>query len=670
MYRRKIFSTIVSAGLLLIPSVYGQFPGKNTNGEGSGTGINLEEATETRESSPAQTTIATSTSDNCNRPVQLIGLSNDGPYIPVMIDGTGPYNLAVSFEEEGTYIFSQKFCREALKINGEPCFYTASPSELGTDDEEHTVNTGEGGFEFEYITQPTEAKIGQENNSVVFERYPIRVVDDVDSRSLRRLRARFRSRGVYGIIGLKNNGDFIRRLSSACGQSGWGIHLQPGSFFSFGGIDSQASAIGTNNTDVVVDLVGRYVGEIQPVTTGFSSSPNSGFTRDIRIDPMAPYNVVPSDISDAVEGGFAAGSSADITIAGVTFNIPWTGLVYAGAIITSPEATMILGAPFLQYIYAATLPGGRQNVVFARDSGASTAEFKPFSEILTTLPTKTQPGNSQSSSSNSPDRKVENSGDDDVNEPMASNPMMVKSSNNIGAIVGGVVGGVVGLLIILVAACCFYRRRKLMKGNSPRGVEKEYEADFDAEIGHHDGFLPQFKESGYATLPTPPPPPGQEARPQIPSLILGSPINVQYDSQTEYTPTLHPYHDESPSRSLNVTPLPPPSQTPILTIPPVPERRLSITPSLSIEPPSPLSRNVSAASRQNFPSISQLQRNRSNVRAVPEEDDYDVVSMASGPIYNPILASQEASSSAPRLPFTHRPESGGAMGMTDRGAGL
>ncbi|KAF3232388.1 hypothetical protein TWF191_000160 [Orbilia oligospora] len=582
MYRRKIFSTIVSVGLLLIPSVYGQFPGKNTNGEGSGTGINLEEATETQESSPAQTTIATSTSDNCNRPVQLIGLSNDGPYIPVLIDGTGPYNLAVSFEEEGTYIFSQKFCREALKIDGEPCFYTASPSELGIDDEEHTVNTGEGGLEFEYITQPTEAKIGQEGNSVVFE---------------------------------------------------------------------------------------RYIGEIQPVTNGFSSSPNSGFTRDIRIDPMAPYNIVPRDISDAVEGGFAAGSSADITIAGVTFNIPWTGLVYAGAVITESGATMILGAPFLQYIYAATLPGGRQNVVFARDSGASTAEFKPFSEILTTLPTKTQPGNSQSSSSNSPDRKVENSGDE--NEPIASDPMMVKSSgNNIGAIVGGVVGGVVGLLIILVAACCFYRRRKLMKGNSPRSVEKEYEADFDAEIGHHDGFLPQFKESGYATLPTPPPPPGQETRPQIPSLILGSPINAQYDSQTEYTPTLHPYHDESPSRSLNVTPLPPPSQTPILTIPPVPERRLSITPSLSIEPPSPLSRNVSAASRQNFPSISQLQRNRSNVRAVPEEDDYDVVSMASGPIYNPILASQEASSSAPRLPFTHRPESGGAMGMTDRGAGL
>ncbi|KAK6514933.1 hypothetical protein TWF506_007291 [Arthrobotrys conoides] len=666
MYRRKIFSTIVSAGLLLIPSVYGQFPGKNINGEGSGTGMNSEVATGTQLSPAAQTTVAISTSDTCNRPVQLIKLSSDGPYIPILIDGTGPYNFAVSFEEEGTYVFSTKFCRDVLQIDEEPCFYTGFSTGIGTDDEEHTVNTGEGGFKFEYTTLPAEAKIGQGDNSVVFQKYPIRVVEDAEPEGI--LRSRFGAGGVYGIIGLKNSGDFIQRLSSACGQSGWGIHLQPESFFSFGGIDSQASAIGTNNTDNVVDLAGSYVGEIQPITTGFSSSSRNTFTKNIRLDPMAPYNVVPRDIVGAVGDGFAVGSSVDIKIAGVTFNVPWTALVYAGSIPVRSSDTMILGTPFLQYIYAATLPGGRQNVVFAKDSGAGTAEFKPFSEILTTLPTKTQPGGSQPSSSSNSDKKVENSNDDD--EPTAPGPIMVKSSNNIGAIVGGVVGGVVGLLIIFVAACCFYRRRKLMKGSNPRGIEKEYEADFDAEIGHHDGFLPQFKESGYATLPTPPPPPGQESRSQIPSLILGSPINLQYDSQTEYTPSLHPYHDESPSRSLNVTPLPPPSQTPILTIPPVPERRLSITPSLSIEPPSPLSRNVSAASRQNFPSISQLQRNRSNVRAVPEEDDYDVVSMASGPTYNPILASQEASSSAPRLPFTHRPESGGAMGMTDRGAGL
>lgn len=655
----------MSTGLLLIPSVYGQFPGKNTNGEGSGTGMNLEEATETREASPAQTSIATSASDTCNSPVQLIGLATEGPYIPVTIDGTA-YNFAVSFEEEGTYIFSTKFCNDVLQVDPESCFYTGSINELGTDDEEHTVNTGEGGFEFEYITLPTEARIGQGDNSIVFKKYPTRVVIGMDSSDIRLPQSRWGGGGVYGIIGLKNNGDFIERLSLACGQSGWGIHLQPGSFFSFGGIDSQASAIGTNDTDSVVDLASSYVGEIRPITNGFTSSAGNIFTKNIRLDPLAPYNVVPEDISAAVKSGFEAGSSVDIKIAGVTFNISWNNLVHAGSKTPRRDDTLILGTPFLQFVYAAALPT-IQNIVFAQDTGSGPARFKPFSEIITNPPTETQPGDPQASSIDNPDKKADSSNED---EPKTSDPMLVKSSgNNIGAIVGGVVGGVVGLLIIIVAACCFYRRRKLLKG-SPRGIEKEYEADFDAEIGHHDGFLPQFKESGYATLPTPPPPPGQQARPQIPSLILGSPINLQYDSQTESTPSLHPYHDESPSRSLNVTPHPPPSQTPILTIPPVPERRLSITPSLSIEPPSPLSRNVSAASRQNFPSITQLQRNRSNVRAVPEEDDYDVVSMVSGPIYNPILASQEAASSAPRLPFTHRPESDGVVGMTVRGAGL
>ncbi|KAK6500328.1 hypothetical protein TWF481_010673 [Arthrobotrys musiformis] len=678
MHRRKIFSTILSAGLLLIPSVCGQFPGKNTNGEGSGVEL---EATGTRESTPTQTSIpvAASISGSCNSPVQLIGLANSGAYIPITIEGL-TYNFAISFEEEGTYVFSTKFCKNVLRLSGDDlqgCFYAGTATELGTDDEENTVNSSEGGFELEYVTLPSTASIGEGSNNVVFDNYPIRVVTDVDSDdkfTYQLLRSRFGpddKGGIFGIIGLKSSGDFIKSLSSACGQSGWGIHLQPGSFFSFGGIDTRASAIGTNDTDSVVDFASSYVAEVQPMTTGFTSTPGTGFTKDVRLDPMAPYNIIPEDIRVAVEGEFTGGSSVDIKIAGVTFNVPWTSLVHSDSGTTSKDGTMILGTPFLQHIYAAVLPGGRQNVVFARDKGVGIAEFEPFSDIITNLPTQTQSTNIQAtstaSSTNVPDKKVDSSTED---KPKASDIMAAKSSsNNIGAIVGGVVGGVVGLLIIFLAVCCFYRRRKLMRGNN-RGVEKEYEAEFDAEIGHHDGFLPQFKESGYATLPTPPPPPGQQSRPQIPSLILGSPINLQYDSQTEYTPSLHPYHDESPSRSLSVTPLPPPSQTPILTIPPVPERRLSITPSLSIEPPSPLSRNVSAASRQNFPSITQLQRNRSNVRAVPEEDDYDVVSMASGPTYNPIMASQEASSSAPRLPFTHRPESDGAMRMTDRGAGL
>ncbi|KAK6355804.1 hypothetical protein TWF718_000184 [Orbilia javanica] len=664
MYRRKIFSTILSTGLLLIPSVCGQFPGKNTNGEGTGAAEDLGGPTVTREAAPAQSTMPSSKSGTCNRPVQLIGLSSDGPYIPVSIDGTS-YNFAVSFEEEGTYVFSTTFC-DSLRIDSTPCYYKGSANEIGIDDEEHTLNTGEGELEFDYVTIPTQAKIGQGDHSITFEKYPTRVVTGSEPKYSPLLHARFGGGKVYGVIGLKNSGDFIQRLSSACGQSGWGIHLEPGSFFSYGGIDSQASAIGTNDTAGVVAFKNNYAGEIRPIVADPTSFPASSFTRNIRLDPMALYNAIPEDIV-FFGAGLPTDSTVDVEIDGVTFNVPWTSLVHAGFKSTKVDRTLILGTPFLQYVYAAVLPTGQKNIVFARSSGSDTADFKPFSEILPDLPTKTQPGGPQASTTASTDEKS-NSSDQEVQETPAAQAMK-SSGNNIGAIVGGVVGGIVGLLIILVAACCFYRRRKLMKG-SPRGIEKEYEAEFDAEIGHHDGFLPQFKESGYATLPTPPPPPGQEPRPQIPSLILGSPINLQYDSQTEYTPSLHAYHDESPSRSLNVTPLPPPSQTPILTIPPVPERRLSITPSLSIEPPSPLSRNVSAASRQNFPSITQLQRNRSNVRAVPEEDDYDVVSMASGPIYNPILASQEAASSAPRLPFTHRPESGGAMGMTDRGAGL
>ncbi|KAK6337500.1 hypothetical protein TWF730_002899 [Orbilia blumenaviensis] len=678
MHRRKFFSTIVSSGLLLIPFARGQFPGKNTVDGGEGSGFDLATAVQDF-SSPTETTPASGT---CNSPVQLVGLSSDGPYIPINIDGEGPYNLAISYEEEETYIFSTKFCREVFQAaDPERCFAIGSSGGIVSDidGDKNIINPGEGEGEIKvkYATLFREVRIGAESENVVFQNYPTRVIESFEAEGSGQeyLESIFGSGEIHGIIGLKNSGDFIRTLSSTCKGSGWGINMRPGSFFSFGGIDVQASSIGTNDTSNVVKLTSIYTGEIRPITTNLPSSPNNTFKKHVKLDSMAPFNVVPSDIRGAVLGGLAASSSVDIEIAGVTFNIPWASLVNLKTKTPFRDDTLVLGAPFFEHIYAAVLPSQRQNIFFAMDTGPGTKNFKPFSEITNLDSTKTQPESSPSGSSTSqpsgptsPNSRVDSSND---NEPNGSPAMVKSNSNNIGAIVGGVVGGVAVLILIIVGACCFYRRRKLMKG-SPRGVEKEYEADFDAEIGHHDGFFPQFKESGYATLPTPPPPPGQ-TRPQIPSLMLESPTNLQYDSQTEYTPSLHPYHDDSPSRSLNVTPLPPPAQTPILTIPSAPERRLSITPSLSIEPSSPLSRNVSAASRQNFPSITQLQRNRSNVRAVPEEeDDYDVVSMVSGPTYhNPILASQEAASSAPRLPFMHRSsENDRGMGMTDRGAGL
>ncbi|KAK6530781.1 hypothetical protein TWF281_007617 [Arthrobotrys megalospora] len=677
MYGRRLLTTIASAGLLLVPFASGQFPGKNTvdSGEGGGAGDNFEvAATGTREAPPSQTTLAIPISGTCNSPYQLLGLSNAYPYMPVVIDGI-TYNFAISFEEEKTYIFSFKFCQNFLTTDPNGCLFTGDAKGEGTDDGKDTINTGQDGFEFEYFESLIEARIGTDENNIVLKNYPIRVVKDLESNNGDLLRSRFRDGQVHGILGLKNTGNFIEGLSLVCKKpAGWGIHLQPGSFFSFGGIDSMASSIGTNDTSGVLSFSNKYnTAEIRPIIPGFNSARDDKYTTPVILDTTVSYNTVPIDISSAVEGGFVSGASAEITIAGVTFTIPWTSLAHAGSEVKNEGSTLILGTPFFQHIYAAMFPEGseRQGIVIAQDKGLEQAEFKPFPRVEKGLPTKTQPSNGAggvATSSARPDRKADDANEDEPASEAVS-PAMTKSGNNIGAIVGGVVGGVVGLLIIVVATCCFYRRRKLMK-SSPRGIEKEYEAEFDAEIGHHDGFFPQFKESGYATLPTPPPPPPQ-ARPQIPSLILGSPINLQYDSQTEYTPTLHPYHDESPSRSLNVTPLPPPAQTPILTIPPVPERRLSVTPSLSIEPPSPLSRNVSAASRRDFPNISQLQRSRSNVGAVPEEDDYDVVSMASGPAYrNPILASQEAASSAPRLPFMHRPESDRGMGMIDRSAGL
>ncbi|KAF3932213.1 hypothetical protein ABW20_dc0109983 [Dactylellina cionopaga] len=638
------------------------FPGKNTvdnsGGSGGGAGEGTDVAAVTTEDtslpSPTPTFKVQPSSISCTNGTKNLRLSDYGPYMPVTVDGK-TYTLAIALGEENTYLFSEGFCERIGGIDKSLCYPTTSDDGSIID----TIQPGVYTFGFYYDSLSVTAEIGSPigTENVVLDNYPIRVVNKLERGSPYDFEVQYGGRNIQGILGLKNSSDLVQLLSTACNEpAGYGIQLQSASLFSFGGFDVSASSIGTPNSEKNILPEGNnYDTAIDPVTpAGFK---NNNFQKISVFDSTAGVNTLPKDVLESVEAGFAANTTVIITINGASFSIPWDTFI-ENAQEGKEDDMVVLGAPFFRYAYTALVPGsGNSKLVFSQIGSSPVEKIQPFSDSIyrSDVTTTTESGGGVSSSAPKPSSSNSNNNGVEVSATQSSR-------NNTGAIVGGVVGGVVALSIIIFAACCFYRRRKLME-NGARNIEKEYEAEFDAEIGHQEvGFFPHFtKESGYATLPTPPPPPPV---PQIPPLNTVSPIHV-YDSQTEYTPTLHPYHDESPSRSLNTTPLPPPSETPIISLPVQRshDRRVSATPSLSLEPPSPLSRNVSAVSRREYPGISQMQ-NRSMGGGVPEEDndDYDMVSMASGPAYRPVQPSMEASSSAPRLPFSRTD--------TDRNLGL
>ncbi|KAK6530289.1 hypothetical protein TWF694_003651 [Orbilia ellipsospora] len=655
MHRRRIFASIASLALLPLAFAVqdaGAFPGKNiidnsgTNNGGSGS---MNGPDTTQASMPTQTglPIPSLVSASCPDGYQLVFFSESGPYLPVTINQR-TYNLGVSLNETSTYIFSTDFCTSANVIFPEGCYDLpdqTNQSSIGAV-LDHT-------YSFEYQSFAQNITIGAQTplgGSVSLANYDIKVVTSLSEGSLDDFRHRYTDGlDIQGIIGLGEASDLVEAMSAICHVQpgklnvGFSASISSGSFISFGGTDPNASTVNGKSESIIVNLQQPLNATITPIIPGAINPPPK--TRRVLFDSLSQINIVPSDIMELVDDTLESNSSIAIVISGVPFSIPWTEL--KGKADTRDDSSLIvLGSPIFKQLYTTLLPDSvltlsplanqpdpRNIQLFSQASQGTNTEIGTGSGT----PLSTQSPSSSSSSSSTP--------------TVAASSTRSGSGLNIGAIVGGIVGGIVLLVLIALGACCFFRRRKLM-GTRSRGIEKEYEADFDAEIGHHEvGFFPQFKESGYASLPTPPPPP--PSGPQIPPLnMTGSPIQM-YDSHGgEYTPTIESYHDEIPPRSLDSTPKPVNTDAPGLLFPPRQrsERTVSTATSVSLEPPSPVSRNVSAISRHNYPSIRQVKA-RSSRSVVLEEDDDDAVSIVSVPAYNSVHTSTEASSSAPRLPF-------------------
>ncbi|EPS36163.1 hypothetical protein H072_10270 [Dactylellina haptotyla CBS 200.50] len=625
-----------------------------------------ETTQEVSPSLPTQTTIMKPAPNSCPDRAML-DLASTGPYIPFTIDQR-TYNLAIAFDEDATYIFSDGFCFDTLpRADSASCYPSGAESSevlrTSSDDGSQSLLTGAFGFKFDYGTfsLTTQTGILFSKQSMVMNNYPLKIVTKLSDGDPNLFEERYGSGNIHGIIGLKGSSDFVRYLAQACNQSAsFAVNLQAGAFLSIGSLDTSASIIGSP------DSIGRVLNASESYDATLLPAIPGGFAQNVQpkkkkvfFDPVAEINIVPNDIMSLVEPGFAPGSNLTLTLSGIPFTVPWSAIA-DNVDTTNNPGTVVLGAPFFQYVYTVLTPNS--GMVFAQLLNAPNPNsITPFSATIygDGEPSGTESGGGVATTTATPS----SSGTGTNNNPNTNiNTVNVSSSKAglpIGAIVGAVVGGVVLLFVLIFAICCFVRRRKVAKNAGTRGVEKQYEADFDAEIAHHEvGFFPNFtKESGYASLPTPPPPP---SAPQVPPLNMGPGLHM-YDSQTEYshtqyTPTLGPYHDESPSRSLNTTPLPVPSEVPTIMLPsqhqqqqPM-DRRLSMTPSLDL--PSPLSRNVSAVSRRGYPGISHSETRMSRSAVTEEDDNYDAVSMTSGPVYNPRgQPSQDASSSAPRLPF-------------------
>ncbi|KAF3910679.1 hypothetical protein ABW21_db0206925 [Orbilia brochopaga] len=640
MRRRTLLASIV--GVFLLPLTSGEFPGRDRP-SGSGAGGLTEfvntDVTSTGQAQPAST--AQAATKQCPDPVKLIGLSRDGPYLPVAVDGR-TYNLAIALDIEETFIFSSNYCGSSR------CF----PSQEADKGEFKAVEftTGAYQYDFECMELSRTVVIGTSDKNIIFNDYELDIVDGMpDGMPNAPIVQQLIGRGVHGIIGLKNSSELIQQLSQECHQNpGFGIHLQANSFLAFGGLDVSGSNIGSYNSSSILQKQDSYDNALIGVN---GTKANGPFNRKVIFDSTLPFNAIPDDIFTQWNGTVPPQAPVTITIGSVTFSAPWATLNSSQS--SGDQSTIILGAPFFQYVYVASIPGySDQALLYTPDDGTPRTQFESFEEIASGTGVKTGADATSAPKPSSSSNNNANNG----------SPTAQKSPNstNVGAIVGGVIGGVIFLILIAAGACFFLRRRRQQKPYQSRGMVKEYGGpEFDPVVGSPEsGIFPHFnKEAGYASLPKPPPAPA----PQITPIGIG-PV---YESQTEYTPTLHPYHDESPARSLSATPSQ--SQVPTISLPPQrsppDSRRVSATPSLTLEPPSPLSRNVSAASRRGYPSISQM-RDGTMPHTMPEEDDddYDMVSMASGPTYDPIHTSAPAASSAPRLPF--------ARNDNDRSQGL
>ncbi|EWC48849.1 hypothetical protein DRE_00154 [Drechslerella stenobrocha 248] len=639
MRRRTFLSSI--AGLFLLPLTHGQggpgdiFPGRITNGaSGPDTGTNSE-----TNSSPVSVIESISTpapqnsgfqqpASTCTGPFQLIGLAQDGPYLPIIIDGQ-TLNLAVSFDIDETYLFSGSVCTN-LPIDPSSCFQIPLEGKR----EQAEIETGSYEFDVNYIALSRTVTFGARPNNFTLDSFPLRVVVPRDSSSSYDSLQEFATSNLHGIIGIRNSSGLIKSLATVCNKpAGFGINVQANSSLIFGGLDVNGNAIG-NPKSTGSMLGGRS--EYKDV----SIVGDTGFSLDsISFDPASPVNKVPPSLQPLLVG---KDQKVTIKIGDVSFTLP------ANLFTEAPGGEdLVLGAPSFKYIYAASIPGYKDSrLQFSPDSGLTETNFKSFDETAYSS-TATKPDSESTVNTNA------NNNSSDKPPPKGSAPQ--NSGPNVGAIVGGVIGGLIAVGLI-AAGILFCLRRRKQQNFPARGIEKDYEPELDPVLGGHDaGIFPHFnKESGYAHLPRPPPPPAS----QMPPLNT----DTQYESQTEYTPTLGPYHDESPPRSLSTTPLP--SQAaPTIALPQqsTAERRQSLAPTLSLEPPSPVSRNVSGASRRGYPSISQVQDRP--VSLVEEDDDnYDVVSVASGPTYDPIHTSAAATPPAPRLPFA-RPDDGRGRGL-------
>ncbi|KAF3940309.1 hypothetical protein ABW19_dt0200685 [Dactylella cylindrospora] len=650
MHRKQVFASI--ALLLFAPFVAGQadLAGKDgaTNAIVSLDAGNTEpeQATQTQSAGPTMTGSPELEESRCEARLQVIGLSSDGPYLPVKL-GDQILNLAIVLGGSDTYIFSQQFCTEFLgRTDSSSCI------PLGTPDGTEGGLVDFGSFEHPMLFQSrkNDLQFGSiaSKSTFVIKGFPYKIVtgwekdsdptqEILDDAAMRR----HFTGPVHGIIGLGSESPFIKTLTEACDTTGFGLYLRESGHLVFGGIDVNGGLVESNNSRSIVNEQDEYDGEVE--ISGLSDTSKEPDTLDvgIKFDSAAPVNVLPSRIEDFRTAATSDGANRNVTveISDVEFDIPWNE--FTSAYVGISTLNMTLGAPFFRHVYIAQFPGsGDGDLVFAPATTNTAFQAQRFDVAFQngeSQGTPTSGGNIGGAEGNDAD----DDDDDDIKH------ISKQGSNNIGAIVGGVVGGVVGLAIIFVAACFFFRRRKLSRGQSSRSIEKEYEADFDAEIGHDISILPHFtKESGYASIPTPPPPPSQ------PSYLEPS---YHPHTPTEYFPPVQPYSDESPVRSYNVTPIPVPSapifhieQAPVVP-PPEDDRRHSVAPTVSsaTDVPSPMiSRNVSTVSRRDYPSIAQMQ-NRS-VLPEDEEDEDDAVSVRSGP-YQQYRSS--ATNSAPRLPF-------------------
>ncbi|KAF3922507.1 hypothetical protein AA313_de0210343 [Arthrobotrys entomopaga] len=503
--------------------------------------------------------------------------------------------------------------------------------------------------------------MGSDGGSIPFSNYPFKVVDFLSRGDKPSFENRYiDNQNIQGIIGLGASSDFVQWMSENCiqgGNVGFGVNLIANSFISFGGVDPGVNNIKTRSGAISLNPQNTYDAMLTPnIPGGFGINQPIKNVSAVSFDPLSSINFVPGNIMD-LPGELTDSSSLTIVISGVSFSIQWADL--KGNAVISDDSRIILGSSFFKNTYTILSPDS-ETLLLPLKNTPETQNVVPFSQTIYGSSQKTNTEIIGSPASGAPLPSTSSSSSS-TPTPTASSTVS-RSSLNIGAIVGGVVGGIVLLVLVALGVCCFFRRRKLMSPRS-RGIEKEYEADFDAEIGHHEvGFFPQFKESGYASLPTPPPPP--PSGPQIPPLNIGDSSIQMYDSHGgEYTPTIESYRDEIPSRSLNSTPKPVNTDGAGLLFPPRQrsERTVSTATSVSLEPPSPISRNVTAISRHNYPSIRQV-RARSSRSVVLEEDDDDAVSIVSVPAYNSVHTSTEASSSAPRLPFNRGGPGGDDIG--------